>query len=407
VLAACPRGMTAVALESEEGDTPTSATSPLEKAHALLAKLTDPSSIRLYACPLLVLQNSALFLVMKSSTSLHEEHYHTTVAVLMQEIVKLSTCLLLLAISARSVAGPVLQLWELRRNMLGLLIPVLAYTGQNNLLYVGVSRLPAAVAQVLVQTKLLWAAVFSILMLRKRFSVEAWCSFVILVSGVVLVKNGDSAKSHAGPPANTTLDDSSGASDLDPGLGAALVGVLASVAAAGLSGFAGVYLEKTFNKGNASLLQMNVYLALFSLPPQLIVLLLFSREAIASTGVFYGFHADTVGVILIQAVGGLLTAVVIKFAGNILKGFATAIALLSTSLLAIPLFHFRPSAIFWVGLVAVSAATMMYSTNPVTTLVKRCTQPELLEQSRQLSKLAKVEAAAEPIVAAEEGTEKA
>mgnify|MGYP002053885942 CR=1 FL=1 len=37
-------------------------------------------------------------------------------------------------------------------------------------------------------------------------------------------------------------------------------------------------------------------------------------------------QVDTWGVILIQAVGGLLTAVVIKFAGNILKGFATAMA---------------------------------------------------------------------------------
>jgi hypothetical protein len=71
--------------------------------------------------------------------------------------------------------------------------------------------------------------------------------------------------------------------------------------------------------------------------------------------------------------GGLLTSVVIKYAGNILKGFATAMALLSTSLIAIPMFGFRPTPArdFWLGLVLVCVATMMYSTNPITMLILR------------------------------------
>ena len=54
-----------------------------------------------------------------------------------------------------------------------------------------------------------------------------------------------------------------------------------------------------------------------------------------------------------------LTAVVIKFAGNILKGFATALALISTSLISIPMLGFSPAALFWVGLVAVILSTFM------------------------------------------------
>jgi len=349
----------------------------------LYARVTSAESIRLYACPLLVVQNSALFLVMKQSTSLHADKYHTTVAVFMQEVVKLLSCLAILIINKRSVGAPIMELWGLRREMLVLCIPAICYTGQNNLLYVGVSYLPAAVAQVLVQTKLLWASIFSIMLLGKRFSAEAWASFIVLVAGVVLVKNGDS---HKGFGEGT-----------DASFGGALIGMCASIGAAGLSGFAGVYLEKTFNKGSASLLQMNVWLALISMPLQVIAMIQFDRTGIAQDGLFFGFHSDTWGVILIQAIGGLLTAVVIKFAGNILKGFATAMALLSTSLIAIPMLGFAPSPIFWVGLLAVCAATMMYSTKPFTMLLEQYRRPPAdmaaakeMKQQRQHGKFNKL-----------------
>ena len=169
---------------------------------------------------------------MKKSTSQHSDHYYSTVAVFLQEILKLVSCLLVLCIQHRSLVTPVHKLWGMRRAMLSLLVPALCYTGQNNLLYVGVSFLPAAVAQVFVQTKLLWAAVFSITLLHKRFSIEAWASFVVLMLGVVLVKDGADSSAHGSKTAGGVA------------VGGFLFGALASVGAAGLSGFAGVYLEK-------------------------------------------------------------------------------------------------------------------------------------------------------------------
>lgn len=381
-------------LDLADEDTSAMAAAAMSRVRQILAKVTDPAIIRLYACPLLVLQNSALFLVMKQSTSLHDDHYHTTVAVLMQEILKLLSCLIMLIFSAKSLVEPLSTLWTLRSKMMPLIIPAVCYTGQNNLLYLGVSCLPAAVAQVLVQTKLLWAAVFSIVLLHKKFSKEAWCSFVLLVVGVILVKNGDASKSGGGGGGS-------------PIVGAAFIGVLASVGAAGLSGFAGVYLEKTFNKGTASLLQMNVWLAIISLPLQALAMFEFDREGILANGLFHGFHPDTWGVIFIQAIGGLLTAVVIKFAGNILKGFATAFALMSTSLISIPMLGFMPTAVFWVGLLAVCVSTMMYSTSPVTALLKRlgyvpADPTEAANREKRKFNRLEGETPATPIAAAEE-----
>ena len=249
---------------SEFADT----TSLYARAKWWFDKLTSAECIRLYVCPVLVVQNSAMFLVMKHSTALHDDHYHTTVAVLMQEIFKLIISITLIVTSAGGFVEPLEKLWGLRRQALVLAIPAVCYTGQNNLLYVGVTYLPAAVAQVLVQTKLLWAAVFSITLLGKRFSREAWTSFVVLIVGVVLVKNGDSRKH--GPAGES--------SSLGAG---ALIGMAASIGSAGLSGFAGVYLERTFNKGVATLLQMNVWLAVVSIPLQTLAIIEFDREGIA------------------------------------------------------------------------------------------------------------------------------
>jgi UDP-sugar transporter A1/2/3 len=267
----------------------------IERLLPIYQMLIAAEAIRLYSCPLLVVQNSALFLVMKMSTSLHADHYYTTVAVLMQEVVKLVVSLVCIMAGESAVCAPLRRMWGLRRQMLVLLVPCICYIGQNNLLYVGVANLPAAVAQVLVQTKLLWAAVFSITMLGKRFSKEAWASFIVLVAGVVLVNN---AKGSGG-----------GGSSSDLGVGAAVLGMIASMAAAALSGFAGVFLEKTFNKGSTTLLEMNVWLALISMPLQGLAILQFDRVGILRNGLFHGFHRDTWGVILIQAVGGLLTSV--------------------------------------------------------------------------------------------------
>ena len=87
------------------------------------------------------------FLVMKRSTALHVDRYHITVAVFMQELVKLLSSVSILTILAGSVLEPLWKLWRLRRRMIVLIVPCICYTGQNNLLYVGVQFLPAAVAQ--------------------------------------------------------------------------------------------------------------------------------------------------------------------------------------------------------------------------------------------------------------------
>jgi len=62
-----------------------------------------------------------------------------------------------------------------------------------------------------------------------------------------------------------------------------------------------------------------------------------------------------------QALGGLLVAVVVKYADNILKGYATSISIILSAIASVYLFDFELSMLFAVGSTMVIAAVYMYS----------------------------------------------
>ena len=67
-------------------------------------------------------------------------------------------------------------------------VPAFIYTVQNNLLYVSISNLPAAVFQVSYQMKILTTAMFSITMLGKKISKTQWMALLVLFVGVAIVQ---------------------------------------------------------------------------------------------------------------------------------------------------------------------------------------------------------------------------
>ena len=100
----------------------------------------------------------------------------------------------------------------------------------------------------------------------------------------------------------------------------------ASLVAAGLSGFAGVYLELMFTRGSTTIWMRNVQLAIFTLPLQTLTVYQTDRAHIAAHGALHGFWPSTWAVVAIQVAGGLIVAIVIKYAGNILKTFAAVLS---------------------------------------------------------------------------------
>jgi len=90
---------------------------------------------------------------------------------------------------------------------------------------------------------------------------------------------------------------------------------------------------------------------------------MFSQEGdyLWEHGIFYGYNWLVWGVVLMQAAGGLVVAVVVKYADNILKGFATSLSIVLSSIVAFYLSGFLPSLQFMGGTVVVLFSVYLYS----------------------------------------------
>lgn len=87
----------------------------------------------------------------------------------------------------------------------------------------------------------------------------------------------------------------------------------------------------------------------------------------AEKGLLQGFDATVWCVVAVQAFGGLLVAVVIKYADNILKAFATSFAIIVSSVAAIFIFALYPRLLFIGGAALVIAAVFLYGSFPYKT----------------------------------------
>ncbi|CAF0776526.1 unnamed protein product [Adineta steineri] len=66
-------------------------------------------------------------------------------------------------------------------------------------------------------------------------------------------------------------------------------------------------------------------------------------------------------VIFLQAIGGLIIAIVIKYADNIIKGFGTSLSILFSSVISFFVLHdFTPTSFFYIGTMCVLTATFLY-----------------------------------------------
>lgn len=139
------------------------------------------------------------------------------------------------------------------------------------------------------------------------------------------------------------------------------VGLVAVVISCLSSGFAGVYFEKILKGSSASVWVRNVQLGIFGTALGMLGLWWNDGAAIAERGFLFGYTGMVWCVIFNQAFGGLLVAVVVKYADNILKGFATSFSIIVSTVMSIYLFGFHVDLLFTVGAGLVIGAVYMYS----------------------------------------------
>ncbi|KAF8969617.1 nucleotide-sugar transporter-domain-containing protein, partial [Flammula alnicola] len=242
-------------------------------------------------------------------------------------------------------------------------IPAILYVVQNSLQFVAISNLPVASFQVTYQMKILTTAAFSVALLRKKLTSVKWLSlfFLAIGVGIVQIQNSAGTGHTMSKPSSTAVGS---AHEFHVHVMNPLKGFGAVTAACFTSGLAGVYFEMVLKGSKADLWVRNVQLSLFSLIPALLPIL-WAAPPPNSQGFFLDLFRNFGGwawaTVAIQVFGGLVTAIVIKYSDNILKGFATSLSIVLSFLASVALFDFHITPSFIIGASTVLGATWMYN----------------------------------------------
>ena len=188
-------------------------------------------------------------------------------------------------------------------------------------------------------------------------------TFHVFLLGALQV-NHPSPRSHSTGPVTDPAKPTAAAKPL-ASQNAAL-GLLAVVISAFCSAFAGVYFEKILKTSQqVSLWMRNIQLGIFGTAIGLIGMQIKDGAKVADKGFFFAYTSVVWAVVIQQAFGGLLVAVVVKYADNILKGFATSLAIVVSTVASIYLFtDFHFTLNFFIGGSMVVAAVFFYSKPP-------------------------------------------
>ncbi len=249
--------------------------------------------------------------------------------------------------------------------MAKLMVPALLYTMQNNMLYVALRDLDAATYSVCYQTKILTTALFSVILLGRKLSATKWGALLLLTVGVALAQlpslsGQESPQVHEAPVHETPVDESVEAHESVEAQ-SPIRGFLCVMGAACTSGFAGVYFEMLLKGSKTSLWIRNIQMGIPSIVLALVSVVVKDWKKVTEKGFFYGYGWVVLAVILLQAVGGLVVAVVVKYADNIRKSFATAVSIIVSCALSALLFDFRPTFIFLLGSGMVVGSVFLYA----------------------------------------------
>lgn len=209
------------------------------------------------------------------------------------------------------------------------------------------SNLDVATYQITYQLKILTTAIFAVLILKKQLIRTQWLSLLLLIAGVAMVQLSDAKESNVNTENQSRVK-----------------GFMAAISACVLSGLAGIYFEKILKGSDVSVWMRNVQLSLLSVPFGIGVIYFKHSTEISEHGFFFGYDLFVWYLVVLNATGGLMVAVVIKYADNILKGFACSLAIILTCIVSVFLFGFQLSLQFITGAAFVIGSVFLYGYQP-------------------------------------------
>ncbi|XP_070781508.1 CMP-sialic acid transporter [Enoplosus armatus] len=272
--------------------------------------------------------------------------YFSTTAVCITEVIKL---ILSLGMLMKETGSPIRMknilvehVFRSPKELLKLSVPSIVYAIQNNMAFLALSNLDAAVYQVTYQLKIPCTALCTVLMLSRSLSRLQWFSVFTLCAGVTFVQ---------WKPAEATKVQI----EQNP-----FVGFIAIAIAVLCSGFAGVYFEKVLKSSDTSLWVRNIQMYLSGIVVTLIGVYLNDGNNVLEKGFFFGYTPWVFFVVFLASMGGLYTSVVVKYTDNIMKGFSAAAAIVLSTVASVVLFGLQITITFASGTILVCVSIYLY-----------------------------------------------
>ena len=218
-----------------------------------------------------------------------------------------------------------------------------------------ISNLDGIVFLITSQLKIVTTAYFSWKMRKTNINFVQKCALVLLILGTIIVQS-----SSISSPKNGERD------------GNGLLGLLSVILATVSSGFAGISFESSLHskqfeekEGEIPIIWLlNIHLAVSGIFFSGILMLLFDGTLIWEKGPFYGYRIFTFFLALLMALCGFVIAYIVKHADSIIKGFASALCIVTSGVIMDLLSH-QPGSSFTlskiVGSTTVISSILMYN----------------------------------------------
>lgn len=319
------------------------------------------SSAKVLVLIILSLQNSLYTLVRRYSLGVRKEKYSKYEVLLVGEFIKLvfsawmiNRGLIAASDATSSATSPPSQLNKHENSIFGRLSYLcktsskmvglaLIYGAMNILSLIALRNIGAGLFTIFAQTKILTTAVFSTILLRRKYSWTKWRALAGLSLGVLVFSEPNWREAATS--------------------GANFLGLVAVTAEVTLSGFASIYFEKVIKTDplQLSIWERNFQLALGSIPVYIFFLVTSGDPFLQGWSPLAGLVA------ILGAAGGLLVALSIKYGDAILKTLATTAAIVLSSVLDWAFLGgmLTPVSIISCGQVVVAICNYTFDATPV------------------------------------------
>jgi len=275
------------------------------------------------------------------------------------EVMKFAICLLPLCAHG--------ELYLLTRKMHLALVPVVGYAFMNLMSFWALQRLPAAVAIVIVQLKLLWAACFARLFVRRPLLNKKSFALVAITLGSVATvahaHESDLSLDRCRYPEASYPEAGSAALAQSAVHATSLVAACVLLAESMLSGFMSVYMQIIFENGENLMWQRNAQIACLSIAFYYLTEGFMPGSDSQACRLGATYVPDTAGwaIAAMNGVGGLLVAFSILYSGAVGKTVATSAAIPLTALSeSIFIAHALPSLVQTMLVATVLNAVLMF-----------------------------------------------